>query len=560
MTKNVGAIAYHDGSWHLAFRPHIAIKVKRLFPRIKQNRTGVMTIEDTPEVCRDLEWLMERWPIEIDGDESAARLHAQADEHRAREIAVEGILTGGTRLSGAGWIEPARPGREYQTIAADLVWRTHRLLLADDLGLGKTQSGAMLFRDPNTLPGLIVAPTHLPRQWQRELGEVMPHLKTHIVKSRSTYDIDADVLILTYSKLAAWGHTLAGQIKSVIFDEVQELRHPDTAKYTAAGMIADKADWKLGLSATPVYNYGGEAHSIFNILAPGELGTREEFIREWGKNESNGKVVVKDSSALGHYLREQGLLLRRTRKDVHRELPEPLRIVQEIESDREALEKVEGDVAAMAQLILDRSTDVKDRWQMSGELDWRLRQATGIAKAPYVAEFARMLLESEEAIVLVGWHRAVYSLWLDALREFNPVMYTGSESPKQKNDSVETFVNGKSRVMILSLRSGAGLDGLQKRSSVVVFGELDWSPEMHNQVIGRLNRDGQEATVAAYFLMSDSGSDPVIAGVLEEKRQQAEPIRDPDAELFQAAADNTDRIRRLAESVLAKQRRAEGAA
>jgi superfamily II DNA/RNA helicase len=214
----------------------------------------------------------------------------------------------------------------------------------------------------------------------------------------------------------------------------------------------------------------------------------------------------------------------------------------------------------MARLILDRTSDSKQRFTLSGEMDWKLRQATGIAKAPYVAAFVKMLLESEEAIVLFGWHRAVYDLWMQELAEFNPVLYTGSESPKQKEESVQAFVGGKSRVMIVSLRSGAGLDGLQKRSSVAVFGELDWSPEMHNQCIGRLARDGQEATVAAYFLVADSGSDPVVSDVLELKRQQAEPIRDPDAKLLAGTVDTTDRMQRLAESVLARAAARQGAA
>jgi hypothetical protein len=67
---------------------------------------------------------------------------------------------------------------------------------------------------------------------------------------------------------------------------------------------------------------------------------------------------------------------------------------------------------------------------------------------------------------------------------------------------------------------------------VGVFGELDWSPAMHDQCIGRYARDGQPEEALAYFLVSDHGADPVMAEVLELKRQQQEPLRDPDAPLF----------------------------
>ena len=105
--------------------------------------------------------------------------------------------------------------------------------------------------------------------------------------------------------------------------------------------------------------------------------------------------------------------------------------------------------------------------------------------------------------------------------------------------------------MIMSLRSGAGLNGLQDVCSVVVFGELDWSPAQHHQVIGRLARDGQTGPVAAFFCVSDAGADPPMAEVLDIKRQQADPIVDPDAALVQASpAAALDRVKALAQEVL----------
>jgi SNF2 family DNA or RNA helicase len=112
----------------------------------------------------------------------------------------------------------------------------------------------------------------------------------------------------------------------------------------------------------------------------------------------------------------------------------------------------------------------------------------------------------------------------------------------------------ETRLLVVSLRSGAGLDGLQEAAHVAVFGELDWSPGMHDQCIGRLHRDGQDEAVVAYFLVSDQGADPVMAEVLNLKRQQSEPIRDPDAELFEQAEDTRDRVRRLATDLLKRQK------
>lgn len=442
-------------------------------------------------------------------------------------------------------------------ITSILTVTTGHLLLGDDVGLGKTFSSLLLLRDPDTLPAVVVTLTHLPRQWQRELEASLPWLTSHIPTKGTAYDVDADVVILNYAKLAGWADHLAGQVRTVIFDEVQELRRGASAKYFAAQQIADAALWRMGLSATPVYNYGGEIHSIYQCLAPDRLGTRDEFVREWGGREWNGNVQVRDPGGLGAWLRDEGLLLRRTRKDVHRELPEPIRIVHEVDTDATALEAVKDDVAALAQLIRDRTTSTQaERFTAAGELDWMLRQATGVAKAPYVAQFVRLLLESEERVVLFGWHHDVYAIWMNALSDFRPVLYTGRETPAKKQTAFEAFTRPldspgfTSRVLIMSLRAGAGLDGLQDHASVVVFGELDWSPATHDQCIGRLARDGQEATVAAYYLVAAEGSDPTISEVLQLKRQQAEPIRNPDAPLLTPVTDNGDRITRLVDAVL----------
>ncbi len=179
-----------------------------------------------------------------------------------------------------------------------------------------------------------------------------------------------------------------------------------------------------------------------------------------------------------------------------------------------------------------------------------MRKATGLAKAPYVAEFVRLLVESGEKVVLYGWHRDVYAVWLERLEGLKPVLYTGTESANQKDEAKRKFVSGETPVIIISLRSGAGLDGLQQVCRTVVFGELDWSPGVHEQCTGRIYRDGQADPVVAYYLLSEDGSDPVIADVLGVKRQQIEGVRDATDELVERLEVDPHHVRRLAEAYL----------
>ena len=263
---------------------------------------------------------------------------------------------------------------------------------------------------------------------------------------------------------------------------------------------------------------------------PGDaLGTREEFVREWcanaqwkvdGTGQTSVKGAIADPKAFGIYLRDQGLMLRRTRAEVGRELPPLTRVRHVVDCDTGALDAVAGDAARLAQIILAQGGKGIDKMEAAGELDWRLRQATGIGKAPFVADFVRLLVESGEPVVLYGWHHAVYDIWRERLADLNPVFYTGTESVTQKDAAKAEFIAGRAKVLVMSLRAGAGIDGLQGCCKTVVKGELDWSPGVHEQAEGRVYRDGLRDPVMVYYLVSDEGSDPEVSASLNLKTGQ----------------------------------------
>lgn len=560
--RQYGEVELQGRSWVLRVQPHVAMKVKRTFARVSQERSGAISVVSTPEVCRDLEWFMTRFPLQITRSDKQA-LKAGSEKHRQIETAYDSVMGGAPGRPGVR--TPLREPRDYQTKAADLVLESGRLLLVDDLGLGKTFTGLLTLKDEGTLPAVVVCQPHLQSQWMEQLKLTWGDLRGHIVKQTSPYDLSTvcdgnppDVILISYSKLAGWCDVLAGEVKTVIFDEIQELRHMGTIKYESAEVLVDKAPYRVGLTATPIYNYGAETFSVVKVLDPDVLGNYWEFAREWIKG-SKGQIT--EPKALGSYLRDQSLMLVRTRKDVGREITEPIRVPQHVDADPEVFENAKGDAMAMAQLILSATSTNKEKFLTAGELDARMRHDTGVAKAPFVAEFVRMLLETEEKVVLFGWHRDVYEIWLEQLAGFNPVLYTGSESTKQKDESKRRFLaptrdedglpnRDASRILIMSLRSGAGVDGLQEVTSCAVFGELDWSPKVHDQCIGRLHRDGQTSVVAAYFCVSESGADPIMAQVNNLKEQEQNAIVHPDRGDAFVVADTSDRIKLLAQSIV----------
>jgi SNF2 family DNA or RNA helicase len=548
----------HGKRWAIQAAPHVMVRLKRVFERINKDDHGHAFLDDTPSNGRELYWFLQRFPMDVHPLEA---LLERVETHKEMEAKVQRILDKDYK---APEFELALPAREYQRIAADMVLSTGRLLLADDVGLGKTVSAICTLTDPATLPALVVTLTHLPKQWQAEINKFAPKLRTHIVKKGTPYDMTVgprktkvffpDVIIINYHKLTGWADTLRSVVQSVIYDECQELRHTGSHKYKAAFTISESTKYRMGLSATPIYNYGGEIHNVVNAIEPDSLGTWSEFKREWCTDTGGmgDKPKIADPKAFGTYLRSEGLMLRRTRQDVKRELPGLTTIPHYIDANMDELQKVESSAAELARIILVQQgeTERGQKMRAAEQLSTVLRQATGIAKAPYVAQFVKLMLEQDEKVVLYGWHHEVYGLWEEELGEYKPAFYTGRESPTQKEESKRRFVAGETPLMIISLRSGAGLDGLQKVCRTVVFGELDWSPGVHEQCIGRIYRDGQPDPVTAFYLISEHGSDPVVADVLQLKKQQITGMRDPNAELIELLDVGDNNIRKLAEKYL----------
>ncbi|OBK04676.1 helicase SNF2 [Mycolicibacterium conceptionense] len=565
--STVGTIRRQSHWWIISAEPQIMMRLKRVLPGVRIAKADSLAVTATEEMAQEIEWVLQRWSFDMstsDRDELAAKAQA-ANE---RELLVDRIRGGtGFLTPGPGWLTPAHPLRDYQRLATDLIRTTGSTLIVDELGLGKTLMSLALLEDPAARPAVAVTLTGLPGQWLRELGKFYPQLTGVELKTtkadkelrrilKGGEDVAYDLIVMNYAKLASLGPVLAPYVNTVIFDEIQELRRTESLKYQGAEHLVSKGAMVCGLSATPVYNFGGEMYSVMNVVRPGCLGARDEFLREWSGagfyRDSDSKVRIKNPAALRSHLTRRGLFLRRTRADVGIQLPAIESIEQLVPSDAGILNELSGNAIEMARLILSDDASNTAKWQTSAELDWKLRQATGVSKAPFVADFVRMLLSSQEKVLLLGWHRAVYDIWMERLDEFNPVMYTGTESANQKAEAFQAFTKGNARVLIMSLRSGAGLDGLQDVCSTLVFGELDWSPGVHRQAIGRLGRPGQTNGVLAYFCVSKDGSDPVILDTLNIKSMESDKLIEPDTHNGTATpVEQPQHIKRLAESILA---------
>lgn len=560
-----GAVDRVGHGWRVKATPAVMLRLKRWFPQAVSGGGDSIVLHNSPANCAELAWILERYPMHLSA-EDRFELVVRAEEHREKEQTIAEVHAGKAKVPSAAF-QLALPARDYQKKAAQLCFHSGSLLLADMVGLGKTPTSIELLSYEDCLPAIVICPTHLPKQWAREIKRFAPGVTTHITERMKPYPWPGkapDVVITNWYKIVGWAEQLVkeGRYRTLILDECHELRHFDTERYRAVSSVRGSVDRACGLSASPIFGYGGELWSVMNVIAPDALGARHEFIREWcgGSDKvdahGNSKPRVTDPRALGIHLRNAGLMLRRTREEVGRELPPLNKIVQTIDADPERIEEVSAELTSFARTLLSSSSSYLAKMNAGGQLDSRLRQATGLAKAPHVAQFVKMLLEEGERVVLFGWHLACYAMWAELLADHKPVFYTGEQTAAQKEESKRKFLDRETNLLIMSVRSGVGVDGLQGSCNIVVFGELDWAPAAILQAIGRVHRDGQAKPTFAYLLVSEAGSDPIMSDVLRLKTGQLEGVCDPNGAVIEKTTIDPEHVKKLAASFLAKRAKA----
>lgn len=262
-----GAITHEGGRWRIECEPHVRTKLRRLFPQVDQRASEVVWLSGSAENSRDLLWFINRYPMLVSPLKLLKGLSA---DHVEAESLVHQLLS---HVRAPDLFELAMPPRDYQAEAASLARIKAGLLLADDVGLGKTASAICPMVMPEYLPALVVTLSHLPPLWVNELYKFAPNLKVHVLKSGRPYDLLEspkrrrgaqaqtglfdeeqprlpDVIVCNHHKLAGWAETLAGFIRYVVFDEVQELRAgagTDGLQHVCKVGIFAELDWSPGV-------------------------------------------------------------------------------------------------------------------------------------------------------------------------------------------------------------------------------------------------------------------------------------------------------------------------
>ena len=537
----------YSGTWCWKISGSRAVNMAaKLIPRAWYgDKPDEAIVSDNDENVKHLKWITEHYPLTILSKSVWNRKTASLIVKKQRIPKIEKL-------------EKATPSNQFRGTLLDfqregldfLLKSSGNALLADEMGLGKTvQTLAYLSKEKNAFPALIVAPLVTLTHWQREIEKFLKKKSKNgkinskasptstMIRIGKSSDIgNYDFYIINYELLHKRADDLAKlPIRSIVCDEVQHLRSKTTQKYAAVKKLAAKESikYRVGLSGTPIYNRGSEIWPIVDILKPGLLGNFKEFCEYFCWVDEKGKAIVLDNKR--DTLRKQlttHVMLRRKKSDVLKDLKDKVRYQEVIASD-ERFYKAELDKIwkklEEEQSYAETAFDKSASYHRAIESE---RQAAGLAKLKHVVEFVNEVMETEESIVVFCHHKAIHTLLHESLEEHNPSSIIGGQTLTTRDNEIDRFQKGQTRLMIAGLRAGnVGINLTKAR--YVIFAELDWSPAIHRQAEDRLHRIGQKNKVFAYYLVGKGTLDEHVADILVDKAYEIDSILDAKTESFE---------------------------
>ena len=446
---------------------------------------------------------------------------------------------------------------------------TCRLLIADEVGLGKTiQAGLViaetLARSPDARV-LIVAPAGLRDQWRDELRSRF-HLRAEVLDAqsiaRSAAELVADVNPWSIHPLAITSidfikrpevmrslETLTWDV--LVFDEAHALAgHSERA--AAAGTLACRARVVVMLTATP---HSGDEEAFSRLSALGDIGdafplmTLRRARADVGLPRNRRSSVLKvrstpDEAAMHRALHEyvQRLADESAVRGAGMSLLSSIllrRACSSAASLARSLERrmallFEGATGAQEQLTLpfalpDSDDEPGFELGVAGlrdaneERKWleRLTALASIAggRESKVHALRRLLRRIHEPVIVFTEYRDTLQHLYGELDEFDPLTLHGGLSPGERADVIGRFNAGRTLLLLATDAASEGLN-LHQRCRAVVNLDIPWTPVRLEQRIGRVDRIGQTRRVHAWNLVSINTHDEVLARQLADRVQQ----------------------------------------
>lgn len=410
-----------------------------------------------------------------------------------------------------------------------------RVLLADDMGLGKSVQSYMykqkyLGSDATTV---IICPAYLKWNWadeiQRHFGIkaiiLSGRKQKRIMRPGHTYIINYEILagyIQGFKKL---------QPELMIIDECQKIKNKDIKSRKHVQMISRYCKHIVALSGTPIENNAVEFWSILNIIDPKEFNHFYKYAMRYSR-PTRGRWGWQFSGAARTkelHRRLKKYMIRRTKKDVLKDLPDKQRILLPLKIDRisEYREAVQdfakwmvrnhGREKAKAALIVETLTQIGYLKRLAAQL-----------KHDSIIEWIDDYLLTGKKLIVFGIHKAVMEP-LVAHYKGICTLVNGTVVGEERQKRFQAFNKDPNVKILFANMKAAGTGWSCNSTSTTAFIEFEWVPGLHTQAEDRthgLNRGITGETSTYYYLYARETIEEKLLKTLQRKDFDVSKILD----------------------------------
>lgn len=434
--------------------------------------------------------------------------------------------------------------RDYQKEGVKWLYTIYKCdlggILADEMGLGKTLQAIIFLRkliaEKPDAKILIVSPTSLVYNWEKEFQKFAPELKYIAVaeskKKRQEIMQNFDnynIFITTYGLVRNDNDEYESKDFEVcIIDEAQAIKNYQ------AGMTKEikkiKARTKIALTGTPLENSVLELWSIFDFIMPGYLNSIVRFREAYGIKDVD-KDSLKRLDNLNYQIRP--FILRRKKKEVSKELPDKIEQIEYLdmsETEKAMYQSLVEDTKEEIDNVIASEGFSKARFKIVTLLT-RLRQlcispalldkdyTEDSIKIKRLLEIVKELIKDNHKILIFSSFKGAVDLVKKKFDEESISNYVidGSVSGKDRVMLVDAFNKDKTSCFLITLKSGG--TGLNLTSAdIVIHLDVWWNPQVENQATDRAHRIGQTKKVTVLKLINKGTVEEKIIELQEKKR------------------------------------------
>jgi len=466
----------------------------------------------------------------------------------------------------------------FQCVGVKLIHKKMKeynsVLLADQMGVGKTLQALIWTIKTKTFPVLIITPAILKENWKREIQKFFKIPSTDILILKGTNPAlsgfyhglqtfkNKKFVIINYDIIQYWKDLLKKhKFNLLIADEAHYLKNRNSKRTKSVLELSKLIDKKILITGTPIQNNPEELIPLLEITDTLKYyaDTITEFrqrylIMEFIRKGRGGYWKILGSRMLDdiNMKLRTTIMIRRTKKQVLKQLPDKLVKtiwVELSDEDKKEYEQFKiqnyNSVDKIKNLLLEIRpsaylpsyiTDVQNAMDYIAQkypeifliLYNKLWMKIGEIKTKYAIDWIRNYFAEypNSKLVVFAYHKEVQKRLYEEivsdkqLGRLKPLKITGDTPPEERKQIIDKFQNNpEHKIIVLSLK--AAKEGITLTAAdTSLFVELWWNPQDLEQAEDRIHRISQKSdTVLIYYLIAKDTIDEKICRILNTKRQ-----------------------------------------